>query len=103
MLYAEVEAVAKNGGARYSVSDIGPKDFANGMNYLGQNLTETLFTCIHELPMPLRTPEMLLRSIETLLTNLLHQRFNTPNDPHKILDSLCEHIHMGLNDLSTRS
>lgn len=114
LLYADIEALAKNGrfllvkdalkngSARYSIADIGPEDFENGMNYIGTKLSETLQTSIQELPLTLRTPEMFLRGIEALLGNLLHQKFNTPNDPHKILDSLCEHVHGGLNDLSNR-
>lgn len=116
LIYADIEALAKNGrflciadvaknngSARYSISDIGPNDMESGMNYVDQKLSETLSASIHELPMPLRTLEMFLRPIETLLANLLNQKFNTPNDPHKILDSLCEHVHMGLDDLNKRN
>lgn len=113
-LYSEVEAAAKNGGFRnihnamgkggnhYSVSDIAPDDATTAMNYLGQELGATLFKHIHDLPKPLRTPEMLLRGVEALVTNLLHQKFNTPENPHAILDSLCEHVHMALNGLDKR-
>jgi hypothetical protein len=113
ILYADIENMAKNGrflgiadaiekigSPQYSISDIGENDFENGMNYIGQKLSQTLVTCIHELPMPLRSPEMFLRGIEALLANLLNEKFNTPNDPHNILDSLCEHVHAGLNQLA---
>lgn len=109
-LYAEIEAAAKNGGVdiiqkktasknQYSVSDIAPDDYANAMNYVGQALSTTLFKAIHELPTPLRKPEMLLRGVESLLGNLLHQKFS--DNAHDILDSLCEHIHMALDDLES--
>ena len=71
----------------------------NAMNYIGQNLAATLFKSIHELPAPLRTQEMLLRGVEALLGNLLHQKFS---NAHDILDSLCEHVHSALDDLASR-
>jgi len=40
---------------------------------------------------------MLLRAVETMLANLLKERFSAPNDPHAILDSLSEHVHMALD------
>lgn len=108
-IYADVEAAAKAGGLRsikkmqdvtgsmhYSVSNIDPDDPVMAMNYLGQELSTALFKSIHELPLPLRKPEMFLRGIEVLLANLLNQKFN---NSHQILDSLCEHVHMALNDL----
>ena len=111
ILYAEVEAAAKAGGLRaiqklqsqgnvhYSVSNIEPYDATMAMNYIGQALGTTLFKTIHELPIPLRKPEMFLRGIEALLANLLSQKFN---HSHDVLDSLCEHVHMALNDLKSR-
>lgn len=113
--YAEVETAAKNGGLRwirkvqdkggnsYSISNIAPDDASNAMNYLGQELSTTLFKHLHDLPKPLRTPEMLLRGVEALITNLLHQKFNSPEDPYAILNSFCEHVHMALDDLEKRS
>jgi len=111
-IYADVEAAAKAGGLRsikklekeagsinYSVSDIDPDDMPMGMNYLGQQLTTALFKGLHELPVPLRKPEMMLRGVEVLLANLLNQKFD---NSHDILDSLCEHVHMALNDLESR-
>lgn len=107
-LYSEIEAAARIGGIqgiknaggnKYSLSDIEPDDFPNAMNYIGQNLATTLFKSIHELPQPLRTPEMLLRGVEALLANLLNQKFD---GSHDILDSLCEHVHMVLDDLKSR-
>ena len=112
MIYADIEASSKLGGLRsiakiqsekgsisYSVSDIGAHDPATAMNYLGQQLSTTLFKGIHELPLPLRNQEMLLRGVEALLSNLLNDKFD---HPHDILDSFCEHVHMALNDLVTR-
>jgi hypothetical protein len=113
-LYSEIETAAKNGGLRsvlnaqkkggnsYSVSNIAPDDMGAAMNYLGQELGATLFKHIHDLPKPLRTRETLLRAVESLLTNLLHQKFNDPENPHAILDSLCEHVHMALSDLEKK-
>lgn len=111
VIYADMEAGAKlgglraihqakeeNGSAQYSVSNIGPDDMGNGMNYLGQKMSDALFKGIHELPESLRNREMLLRATESLLANLLKDKFGNDN-PHDILDSLCEHVHMGLDDL----
>lgn len=111
-IYAEVEAAAKVGGLRsikqiqsqngsmpYSVSQIDENDAVTAMNYLGQKLSIALFKGIHELPLSLRKPDMFLRGIEALLANLLNQKFN---NSHQVLDSLCEHVHMALNDLKNR-
>ena len=88
LLYADIEAAAKLGGLRaikkvqsshgnhYSVSNIAADDPVTAMNYLGQELGTTLFKSLNELPMPLRTPEMMLRAVEALLANLLSQKFN---------------------------
>ena len=97
-LYAEVEAGVKNGGIRsivkamgensphyYSVSGIESDDIEAAMSYVGQELAVTLTKALHELPMPLRTSETQLRGIETLITNLLCQRFT---NPHEVLDNL---------------
>ena len=92
----------EKGGASYSLSDIAPNDFENGMNYLGQALSETLFSTIHELPKSMRTQEMLLRGIEALLANLLHSKFRALGDVHGILDCLCEHVHMHLKALDNK-
>lgn len=112
LIYADIEAAAREGGLRkikkmqdvsgtmhYSVSNIDEDDPATAMNYLGQQLSTALFKGLHELPLPLRQPEMLLRGVEALLTNLLDQKFD---NSHKILDSFCEHIHMALDDLQIR-
>lgn len=111
-IYADVEAAAKLGGLRaiknmqsangaiqYSVSNIEPDDMTTAMNYLGQVLSTALFKGLHELPVPLRKPEMLLRGVEALLTNLLNQKFD---NSHNVLDSLCDHVHMSLMDLESR-
>ena len=108
-LYADIEAAAKLGGLRaikqaqkeagslhYSVSNIEPDDMETAMNYLGQELGTALFKSLHELPLPLRKPETMLRGIEALLANLLNQKFN---NAHDVLDSLCEHVHMALTAL----
>ena len=108
-LYAEIEAGAKNGGIssiakvvkenspHYSVSGIDSDDIPTAMNYVGQQLAITLTKALHELPMALRRPETQVRGIEALLANLLSQKFT---NAHEILDSLCDHVHMALNDLS---
>lgn len=112
MLYAEVEAAAKQGGlkaihahqastgANTSVSMIADDDMTGAMNYLGQCLSAALFKGLHELPMSLRQPETILRSLEALLCNLLRQQFDTP---HQILDSFAEHVHMALDDVASRA
>ena len=112
MIYADIEASSKLGGLRsiakmqsekgsisYSVSDISAHDPATAMNYLGQQMSTTLFKGIHELPLPLRNQEMLLRGVEALLANLLNDKFE---NPHTVLDTFCEHVHMALNDLASR-
>ena len=114
-LYGDIEAAAKLGGMReilkwstshghahYSVSNIDPDDKVTAMNYIGQQLGATLFKALHELPLPLRDEEMMLRGAEALLGNLLDQKFRQYN-PHQILDNLCEHVHMVLKDLESRS
>ncbi len=73
------------------------KILPTAMNYIGQQLIITLTKAMFELPEPLRSPETQLHGIQTLLANLLHQKFD---DPHGILDSWCEHVHMSLNQLS---
>ena len=108
-LYADIEAAAKAGGLQaikqaeavggtihYSVSSIAPDDMDRAMNHVGQELGTTLFKVIHELPLPLRKPETMLRGIEVLLANLLSQKFK---NSHAILDGLCEHVHMALTAL----
>ncbi len=107
-LYAEIEAGAKMGGIssiakamqdrspHYSVSSMDENDLTTAMNYVGQQLIIALTKAMHELPKPLRSPETQLRGIEALLANLLNQKFD---NPHVILDSLCDHVHMALNDL----
>ena len=111
-IYSEIETAAKQGNLefiqdkttsknQYSISDIAPDDFPSAMNYIGQALSTTLFKSIHELPQSLRKPEMLLRGVECLLGNLLHQKFSE-HDAHKVLDNLCEHVHMALDDLESR-
>ncbi len=111
-LYAEIEAAAKTGGLSaivdfqttysertYSVSNIADDDMETAMNYVGQQLSATLSKSVNELPRTLRTEEMFLRGIEVLLGNLLQQKFD---NPHQILDSLCEHVHMALESLQHR-
>ena len=111
-LYSEIETATKQSNLdfiqtkttsknQYSISDIEPDDFPSAMNYIGQALSTTLFKSIHELPQSLRKPEMLLRGVESLLGNLLHQKFSE-HGTHKILDDLCEHVHMALDDLEAR-
>ena len=82
-IYADVEAAAKAGGLRsikemqddtgsmhYSVSNIASDDPVTAMNYLGQELSTALFKAIHELPLPLRKPEMMLRGIFIIISTL---------------------------------
>ena len=60
-LFAEIEAAAKHAGTeaimditsthrQYSIADMPPDDIGSGMNYIGQQLSATLFKSIHELP-----------------------------------------------------
>ena len=111
-IYADIESLAKSGGlynikkmqdetssVSHSVSNISQDDMSSAMNYLGQQMSTTLFKGIHELPMPLRKEETLLRAVEALLTNLLQEKFD---NPHVVLNSFCDHVHMSLDDLATR-
>ena len=79
VIYADIESSSKLGGLRaiekmqsengsisYSVSDIDAGDPAMATNYLGQQMSTTLFKGIHELPLPLRNQEMLVRGVEAL-------------------------------------
>ncbi len=113
LIYADVEAVAKLGGIeaikdfhskhdsiQYSVSDIAPNNSEAGMNYLGQQLSVALFKGLHELPMSLRNEEMMLRGIEALLANVLHEKFEDIS--HRVLDDFCKHVHHCLNNLEGR-
>jgi len=85
----------------YSVSEIANHDVPSGMNYLGQKLYLSLYKHLLDLPEPLQTSEMLLRAVETLLTNLLHQQFQDENQ-HQLIDSFAEHVHLSLRDLHNR-
>ena len=109
LIYAEVEAAAKSGGLRsikkmqnitgsthYSVSNIDPDDAMAAMDYVGQALSTALFKGLHELPLPLRKPDVMLRAIEALLANVLNQKFE---NAHDVLDNMCGHVHMALTDL----
>ena len=53
---------------------------------------------MHELPKSLRCPETQLRGIEALIANLLNQKFD---NAHDILDSMCDHVHLALNNLAS--
>ena len=107
-LWSEIEKMAKEGGLTavaekiesdksYSISNIEPQDAESGMNYLGQQLTASLYKHINDLPMQQRKPEMFLHGVEAMLANLLDQKFSGV-DPHKVLDDFCGHVHMVLNN-----
>ncbi len=107
-IWSELENMAKEGGLTavaekiqsgrtYSISEIDPQDVGSGMNYLGQHVATALYKHIHDLPVQQRKPEMFLRALESVITNLLNQKF-ADYDQHKIIDSLCEHLHMALDD-----
>ncbi len=107
-IWSEVENMAKEGGLTsvakkiksgrtYSIAEIDPEDVSSGMNYLGQHVATALYKHIHDLPIQQRKPEMFLRALETVIPNLLNQKFTEYNQ-HKIVDSLCEHLHMALDD-----
>ncbi len=85
----------------YSVSEIEDHDVPSGMNYLGQKLYLSLYKHLLDLPQSLQTSELLLRAVETLLTNLLHQQFQDENQ-HQLIDSFAEHVHLSLRDLKNR-
>lgn len=108
-LYSEIEAIARSGGLlaiqkRHSkgdhlmdsVSHVDPGDQFGAINYLGQHLSIALFKGIYELPPAHRNEEMLLKGVEALLTNLLHQKFD---HPHEVLDFFYEHVGLALDEL----
>ena len=107
-IWSELENIAKEGGhiavaekikseRTYSISGIDPQDIGSGMNYLGQQVSTALYKHIHDLPIQQRQPGMFLRALETVIANLLNQKF-AECDQHKLVDSLCEHLHMALDD-----
>lgn len=110
-LYAEIEKDAKSGGMSsihefggklsetLSISEIEENDFPAAMNYLGQQLSTTLFKGLYELPESFQTLEVPLRAIEALLVNLLHQKYN---NPHDILDQFTANAHLSLTDTQRR-
>lgn len=85
------------GGRSYSVSDLAPDDFEGAMNYLGNELSVSLFKHIHDLPLELRTPEMPLRAMQALMANVLYDKFKMMC--HEILDQLCQNAHLSLSEL----
>ncbi len=98
-LYSIQKMQDEKSSVSHSVSNISQDDMGSAMNYLGQQMSTTLFKGLHELPMPLRTEETLLRAVEALLTNLLQEKFD---NPHVVLNSFCDHVHMSLDDLANR-
>jgi hypothetical protein len=110
-IYAEVEKDAKAGGMTsihnfggklsetISISDIKEHDLPAAMNYLGQQLSTTLFKGILELPTSMQNLEVMLRGIEAMFVNLLHQKFN---NPHNVLDQFTTNAHMSLTDAQSR-
>jgi hypothetical protein len=109
LLYAQIEAAARLGGL-HATQNIKPADvpiladsvpslesdeMLTAVNYLGQILFTNLFKGFNELPISLRHPETVLRSVEAFLTNLLKSRFHAS---HQILNDLCNHVHVGLDD-----
>ena len=110
-IWSELEHMAKEGGLTavaekiksgrtYSISEIAPQDFGSGMNYLGQHVATALHKHIHDLPIQQRKPEMFLRALETVMANLINQKF-ADCDRHAIIDSFCEHLHMALDAQGT--
>ena len=89
------------GGRAYSVSDLAPDDFEGAMNYLGNELSVSLFKHIHDLPLPLRTPEMPLRAMQALMANVLYDKFQMMC--HEILDQLCQNTHLCLSELERQA
>lgn len=110
-LYAEIEkcahakgdaAIRATGGGlseKISFSDIDEHDPSSAMNYLGAELSATLFKKMYELPPSLLTQELPLRAIEALLVNLLHQKYA---NPHDILDQFTRNAHLSLTDTQAR-
>jgi len=66
------------------------------MNRLGQKLFIELNRELEKLPILLQNTEILLRSVETLLANVLTLHCE---DPHEMLEEICDHVHLVLDDL----
>jgi hypothetical protein len=110
-LYAEIEKFAhakgdatirSTGGElseKLSLSDINENDPSGAMNYLGSELSATLYKKMYELPTSLLSKELPLRAIEALLVNLLHQKYD---HPHDILDQFTRNAHLSLADQQGR-
>lgn len=110
-LYAEIEKDAKSGGMMsihnfggklsetISISEIEEDDLPAAMNYLGQKLSTALFKGILEIPTSMQSMEVMIRGIEALLVNLLHQKLD---NPHEVLDQFTNNAHMSLTDAQNR-
>lgn len=114
LLYTEMEVAMKasalremadfsanHGSSLYSAATIAENDTTGGMNYIAQQLAIALFKSLAELPKPMREQDMMLRAIGTLLVNLLNQHFT--HTAHQVLDRLCAHVHLVLNDLTAKT
>lgn len=114
LLYTEMEAEMRNkalremaafsaqfGSVLYSATSIDENDKTGGMNYIGQQLVVTLFRSLCELPKTMRNDDMVLRAIGVLLVNLLNKQF--AQNAHQVLDRLCAHVHLVLDDLTKQT
>ena len=96
------DAIRSTGGKlseRLSLSDIKEGDLSGAMNYVGAELALTLFKKIYELPESCQIEELPLRAIESVLVNLLHQKYT---NPHDILDQFTRNAHLSLSDVQSR-
>lgn len=108
-IYAEIEAAARIGGL-HAIQNVNPEDvpvisssvppmeseeMITAINYLGQILLTTIFKGFNELPISLRHPETVLRSVEAFLANLFRKKFHASHD---LLNELCNHVHIALDD-----
>ena len=107
LLYADVETVAKQGRARaikslhpaaISVETIQPWDNISAVNYLEDEFYATFIKVLAELPLPLRTLEIMLQGVAFLLSNILLQKFPYP---HQMLDTFCHYVHGVLGEFDT--
>jgi hypothetical protein len=110
-LYAEIEkfahakgdaAIRATGGGlseKLALSDVDEHDMPAAMNYLGAELSATLFKKMYELPTSVLSQELPLRAIEALLVNLLQQKYK---NPHDILDQFTSNAHLSLKDAQSR-
>lgn len=78
-----------------------PSDaYPKAMNLIGQNLLTSLVQTMQNLPLPLRSNEVLVQALAAFLGNVLHKQF--PDDQaagQQMLERLTKLVHVHLADI----